>query len=133
MNDAAALDVMKRFGRAYFKRDPALMEQAVTADAEWHQEAGPDAPHGRVLKGVQGFLQGAAEDDTQFETLRFNDLVIRALGEDQIVMTYLAEGQYRNGAAFSLRGIELLTVRDGRVAKKDVFWKQLQSATGAKA
>lgn len=124
MDDAAALDVMKRFGRAYFKRDAALMEQAVTPDAEWHQEAGPDAPHGRVLRGVQGFLQGAAEDDVQFESLRFNDVVIRALGEDQIVMTYQADGKHRGGPAFSLRGIELLTVRDGRVAKKDVFWKQ---------
>jgi ketosteroid isomerase-like protein len=124
MDDAAALDVMKRFGKAFFKRDPALMEQAVTPDAEWHQEAGHEAPHGRVLRGVQGFLQGAAEDDAQFEKLRFNDVVIRGLGEDQIVMTYLAEGQARNGPAFSLRGIELLTVRDGRVAKKDVFWKQ---------
>lgn len=124
MDDAAALEVMKRFGKAFFKRDPALMEQAVTADFEWHQEAGPDAPHGRVLRGVQRLLQGADEDDAQFENMRFNDIVIRGLGDDQIVMTYRADGRYRNGAEFSLRGIELLTVRDGRVAKKDVFWKQ---------
>ena len=124
MDDAAALDVMKRFGRAFFKKDPALLAQAITPDAEWHQEAGPDAPHGRVRKGVEGFLQGIAEEDALYESARFNDVVIRALGEDQIVMTYVIDGQYKGGAAFSLRGLELLTVREGRVSKKDVFMKQ---------
>ncbi|MBK8765809.1 MAG: hypothetical protein IPM01_14780 [Burkholderiaceae bacterium] len=37
---------------------------------------------------------------------------------------YLIDGQPRGGDAFSLRGIELITVRDGKLARKDVFWKQ---------
>lgn len=126
MDDAAALEVMKRFGKAFFKRDPALIEQAITADAEWHCEAGPDAPHGRVLKGVQGFMQGLAEEEALFEKVHYKNIVIRALGADQIVMTYLMDGQYRGGPTFSLRGVDLITVRDGRVAKKDVFCKQFR-------
>ena len=39
-------------------------------------------------------------------------------------MTYLAEGRRHDGDPFALRGIELITVRDGRLAMKDVFWKQ---------
>jgi ketosteroid isomerase-like protein len=69
-------------------------------------------------------MQGIAENDALFERLRFEDVVIRGLAPDQIVMTYLADGRYRRGEAFSLRGIELVTVRDGRVHRKDVFWKQ---------
>ena len=32
-----------------------------------------------------------------------------------------------DGAPVALRGIELITVRDGRLALKDVFWKQARS------
>ncbi len=126
MDDAAALEVMKRFGKAFFKKDPALLAAAITEDAEWNQDSGPDAPHGRVLKGVTGFMEGIADKDGDYESQRFNDVVIKAMGEDQIVMTYLMEGKWKDGLAFSARGIELLTVRDGRICKKDVFLKQVR-------
>jgi ketosteroid isomerase-like protein len=128
MDDAAAFDVMHRFGKAYFSRDAARLEQVITPDAEWHFAFGPDAPHGRVRKGVAGFMQGIAENDALFEKLRFNEVVIKALDDEHLVMTYVLDGQYRGGAAFALRGIELVTVRDGRVAIKDVFWKQFRPA-----
>ena len=124
MDDVTAEQVMARFGKAYFSKQPEQLAEAITADAEWHFAFGADAPDGRVRKGLDGFLQGIAENDALFERLRFNDIVFRGLGDDQVVMTYLADGQYRAGASFSLRGIELITVRDGRVARKDVFWKQ---------
>jgi len=131
MDDATAAEVMKRFGKAFFSRDPAALAQAVTEDAEWHFAIGSDAPDGRVRKGVEGFLQGIAENEALFEDLRFLDVVVRGIPGDQLLMTCRVEGRYRAGkapdpaaGAFSLRGIELVTVRDGRIAKKDVFWKQ---------
>lgn len=124
MDDEAANDVMARFGKAIFSKRRELLAEAITDDAEWHFAFGADAPHGRVRVGLDGFMRGIAENDALFERLRFNDIVIRAFGEDQIVMTYLAEGVRRGGDPFALRGVELITVRDGRVAKKDVFWKQ---------
>jgi ketosteroid isomerase-like protein len=124
MDDAAARALMKGFGQAYFARDPALLAQVITSDAQWHFAMGSDAPHGRVRVGVAGFLQGIAENDALFEKLRFDQVVCQGLGTDKIVMTYLINGQHRGGAAFALRGIELITVLDGRIAMKDVFWKQ---------
>lgn len=124
MDDATASEVMARFAAAYFSRDASRLAQAITDDAEWHFAFGADAPHGRVRRGLAGFVQGIADNDAIFERLRFDEVVIRGFGSDQVVMTYLANGRYRAGAEFALRGIELITVRDGRVALKDVFWKQ---------
>ena len=124
MDDATALIVMQRFGQAYFARDAERLAQAITSDAQWHFAIGADAPHGRVRTGVAGFLQGIAENDALFEKLRFDQVVCRGLGDDRIVMTYLVNGQHRGGSGFSLRGIELITMLDGRIAMKDVFWKQ---------
>jgi ketosteroid isomerase-like protein len=124
MDDATAIGVMQRFGKAYFSRDRSRLAEAITDDAQWHFAFGPDAPHGRVRTGVDGFMRGIADNDALFEQLRFEDVAIRAFGTDRIVMTYRVEGRHRGGAAFSLRGVELITVRDGRIALKDVFWKQ---------
>lgn len=124
MNDTTARGVMQRLGQAFFARDAVLLAQAITPDAQWHFAMGADAPHGRVRIGVAGFLQGISENDLLFDKLRFDDVVCHALGDDKIVMTCLVNGQHRGGDAFSLRGIELITVVDGRVSMKDVFWKQ---------
>ena len=124
MDDQAASTLMARFGKVFFRKDRALLAEVITLDAQWHFAFGADAPDGRVRAGIDGFLQGASENDALFERLRFEDVVCRALGDDRIVMTYLLDGKHRNGAGFRLRGIELVTVRDGRIAIKDVFWKQ---------
>lgn len=123
MDDQTALGVMQRFGKAFFNRDPVLLAAAITEDAEWHFAFGSDGPDGRVRKGVDGFLQGARENDELFERLRFDNVVCRGMPADRLVMTYLIDGKRRGGDTFSLRGIELITVRDGRLAVKDVFWK----------
>ena len=124
MDDTTATAIMQRFGKAYFKRDRALLAEVLCEDAEWHFAFGADAPDGRVRKGIDGFLRGIEENDALFEQLRFNEVKCFGLDAGRIVMTYLVEGKVREGEPFSLRGIELVTVRDGRVAKKDVFWKQ---------
>jgi ketosteroid isomerase-like protein len=128
MDDVSATAVMQRFGKAYFSRDPALLAQAVTDDVQWHFAIGTDGPDGRVRKGIDGILKGIQENDALFERLRFTDVICRGVGANQIVMTYLLDGKYRDGGAFLLRGMELITVRDGRVALKDVFWKQNRPA-----
>lgn len=115
---------MARFASAYFSKDPSRIADAITDDAEWHFAFGSDAPDGRVRRGLAGFMQGISENDELFERLRFDNVITRPFGEAQILMTYLANGRYRHGGDFALRGVELITVRDGRIAMKDVFWKQ---------
>ncbi|MGB7182927.1 MAG: nuclear transport factor 2 family protein [Burkholderiaceae bacterium] len=126
MDDTQANQIIARFGKAFFNRDRELLAQAVTEDVQWHFAIGNDYPHGRVRHGVDGFMQGIEENDAMFERLKFLDIECRALSPDEIVMTYLLDGKYRGGNAFSLRGIELIRVRDGKIALKDVFWKQAE-------
>ncbi len=117
---------MAKFGRAIFRKDRELLAEAITEDAEWHFAIGTDGPNGRVRRGIDGFMQGTAENDAMFERLRFEEVEIRGLSANEIVMTYLADGKHRDGDAFQVRGIELIRVKSGRLALKDVFWKQRQ-------
>jgi ketosteroid isomerase-like protein len=127
MDDTQATALMQRFGKAFFSKDRALLAEVLCADAEWHFAFGTDAPDGRVRKGVDGFLRGIEENDALLERLRFNEVKCHALAPDRIVMTYAVEGRFREGESFALRGIELVTLRGGRLAKKDVFWKQYRA------
>ena len=123
-------NVMRRMGKALFTADRERLQDAFTEDAEWHFAIGQDAPFGRVRKGVDGFLQGIADNSALFESLRFEDIDYTPIDDRRIVMTYRVEGQHRGGDAFTQRGVEIITVRDGRVAKKDVFWKQTGKGGG---
>ena len=130
MTAEAADSVMRRMGKAIFTADRIRLEEALTPDAEWHFAIGEDAPDGRVRKGVDGFLQGIADNNALFESLRFEDIHYVPIDDRRIVMTYRVEGQQRGGHPFTQRGVEIITVRDGRVAKKDVFWKQTGKGGG---
>lgn len=130
MTADAADGVMRRMGKAIFTADRTRLEEALTPDAEWHFAIGEDAPDGRLRKGVDGFLQGIADNNALFDSLRFEDIDYSPIDDSRIVMTYRVEGQHRGGNAFIQRGVEIITVRDGRVAKKDVFWKQTGKGGG---
>lgn len=116
--------IMRRMGKALFSVDPDQMATVLTDDAEWHFAIGEDAPDGRVLKGVAGFLEGVRRNKALFEALRFEDIRYEPFSDDRIVMTYLVVGKHRGGDEFAQRGVEIITTRDGKVARKDVFWKQ---------
>ena len=129
-SDDTAKAIMAKFGKAFFAKDRKGLAEILTEDAEWHFAIGPDAPHGRVRVGVDGFLLGIEENGQLFSKLRFEDIVYRWASEDEILMTYRLDGQHRDGDSFNLRGVELITVRDGRICKKDVFWKQYGKGGG---
>jgi len=125
MLDTAVIDdVMRRFGKAFFNNDLAALAEVVTEDFEWHFAFGPDAPDGHIYRGVQEVGQGIIDHSQRFQELRFDGISICGAGEDQIVMTYQLAGRFADGREINLRGIELLTLRGNRLAKKDVFWKQ---------
>jgi ketosteroid isomerase-like protein len=124
MTDLQAQDLMRRFSKAFFSRDAAEIASVVTEDFEWHFAIGPDAPDGHVHRGALGAVAGIELNATRFEALRFEDVRFRVVSATEILMTCRVDGRRRDGDAFSVRGIELFTIRDGKVAKKDVFWKQ---------
>lgn len=123
-------DVMRHMGKALFTADRERLQDAFTEDAEWHFAIGQDAPFGRVRKGVDGLLQGIADNRALFESLRFEDISYAPFGDDQIVMTCRVEAKPHGSAPFTQRGVEIITVRDGKVAKKDVYWKQTGKGGG---
>lgn len=124
MADAAHDDILKQFGSAFFRRDLDALAKCTTEDFEWRFAIGGDAPHGRVYRGVRGVETGFAERDALLAKARYDEVKTTPLSDGRVLMEYRVSGEFVGGRPFDLMGVEIFTIRDGKVALKDVYWKQ---------
>lgn len=119
----AARDALfKTFGRAWFKRDVALLFEAVTPDFEWHFSDG---------SGKRAIIRGRDEVAAEFAAMaqratkvRFADVVYHHAPEATFMTFRAIESDPVTGATSEDIGIERYTFRDGRIALKDVYRKR---------
>ena len=121
------LELMEQFRRAYGKADREGLLAVVTEDFEWHQhvtrEVG-DLPTGRVLVGVDALIDEITWRGEHWSEVRYADLEERAAGDDLLVQTFTISGK-EDGQPFHARAVDLYPVVDGRIARKDTYWKSL--------
>lgn len=121
MTDAATRDqVFKAFGRAFFKRDVALLYETVTPDFVWMSSDGA----GRVER-ITGREAVAAKLTApgSLEGVRFHDVVYHHAPEATFMTFRLTGTDRATGKAVEEIGVERYTFRDGRIAVKDVYRK----------
>ncbi len=121
-NDLPAL--MQRFGRSFLDADKVGLQSCVTDDFEWHLHTGPDAPHGRVVRGVDGMLEVIRWRQANWLDVRYQDIVF-TYTDHLVIQTFRITGADQLGSRFDCRGVDLYDVREGRLARKDSFWKHI--------
>ncbi len=108
-------EVMRRFNEAFKNHDPAAFPDLVAPDCV--MESMQPAPNGTRYEGYEvnlAFWQALASDrSTRFETEEMT-----AIGDRGIIRCriHFGEGQ-------SLRGVTLLSFRDGRIAEALAYSK----------
>ncbi len=121
------LTLMKRFRAAYAKADRSELLAATTDDFEWHQHYGrdeSDAPSGRVLQGIDALLDELTWRRSHWSNVRYDNLEERA-ASDLLVQTFTISGE-EDGKRFAAKAVDLYPVRDGRISRKDTYWKYLK-------
>ncbi|ETX04576.1 nuclear transport factor 2 family protein [Candidatus Entotheonella palauensis] len=116
--------LMQRFGRSFLDADKTGLQSCVTSNVEWHLHAGPDAPHGRVVHGVDGMLEVIRWRRANWLDVRYQD-VVYTYTENLVVQTFRIVGADQHGSRFDCRGVDLYEIREDRVARKDSFWKHI--------
>lgn len=113
--------LFKTFGRAWFKRDAALLYQAVTPDFVWRSHDGD----GRVRQ-----ISSQAAVAAEFAAMgtgpvqrRFEDVVYHHAADASFMSFRLIETDTTTGATREEAGIERYTFKDGRIDLKDVYRK----------
>ena len=119
------LALMERFRKAYGRGDRDALNAATSEDFEWHQHHSrdpADLPTGRVLVGVDALLAELAWRGEHWSEVTYSDLEERAASEDLLVQTFTIRGR-EDGEPFHARAVDLYPVRDGRITRKDTYWK----------
>ncbi len=112
--------LMRDFGRGFFRADRSLLEQCTTSDFEWHLHEGPE-PQGRVLRGMEEVLNEIHRRQRAWHDVRYSDVDVTFTGE-LIVQTFRVTGRNAQGA-FDARGVDLYPVHGERISRKDSYWK----------
>ena len=121
------LELMEQFRRAYGRADRDGLLAAVTEDFEWHQHVAHEAeelPTGRVLVGIDALLEELAWRAEHWSDVQYADLEERAAGDDLLVQTFTISGK-ADGVPFHARAVDLYPVVNGKIARKDTYWKSL--------
>ncbi len=113
--------LFKTFGRAWFKRDVAMLYEAVTADFEWRSIDRSGAVH--VITTRDGVAEAFAAQAAKGGTVRFADVVYHHAPEATFMTFRLIETDATTGEIREEVGVERYTFRDGRIAVKDVYRK----------
>lgn len=118
--------LMRHLKRGFARADRDEIAQAVTDDFEWHvhwQEGQGDTPTGKVLRGLDEVMTEIERRRDNWTELRYDDMHERYL-DDLVIQTFVVSGVDEHGDRFSTAAVDLYPVRDGRLARKQTYWKQ---------
>lgn len=130
MSNDVALQLLKKLGKGFNNHDVNAILECVTDDFEWILAEGPDAPHGKIIRGREGVAATMAERAKAIPELRFSETDLIYAG-DRVIGTYRVTGRYADGRKIDARGCDVYVIRDGKIARKDSYWKHIDNAATA--
>ena len=125
MSDQEMMELIARFRVAFRAIDRDALSKLLTQDFEWHMHyaSTPDErPTGRIVHGVDGMIQILQWRKKHWKQLNTSNLIERPAG-DVILQTFTTKGIDENDRPFHWNVVDVYPVRDGRIAKKDTYWK----------
>jgi ketosteroid isomerase-like protein len=115
---------LKEFLAAFNAHDLDAIMEFFADDCEFYMPRGKE-PAGNHFVGKPAVRQGLA---TRFEGLpdvHYGD-DHHWLAGDLGVSTWLLTGTTKSGEQIRVRGVDLLEFRDGKIVKKDSYWKIIE-------
>jgi ketosteroid isomerase-like protein len=120
-----AMEVLKAFGKAFNKGDADAILECVTDDFEWRLSEGPEAPDGRIVRGKEEVRATLAERAALYTDVRFSETQV-FFADDQVIGRFRATGTYADGRPLDVRGVDVYDFKDGKIAVKDSYWKDIE-------
>lgn len=114
-------DTLKRFLAAFNAHDLDAIMQFFADDCELYMPRGSE-PFGARYTGKDAVRAGLATRFAGIPDVHYGD-DRHWLAGDLGVSTWLLTGTTKTGEQIRVRGLDLLEFRDGKVIKKDSYWK----------
>ena len=121
MDHDDAMRMLKAITRAFDAHDLEAIMVHFAADAVFEGPRGPD-PWGTRFVGAEAIRAGFAARFSGIPDIRYQQDEHFVDG-DRGASEWTLSGTTTEGQRIEVRGCDLWTFRDGRVVKKDSFWK----------
>jgi ketosteroid isomerase-like protein len=121
MTGSATVEILKEFTATFNRRDLDGVMDYFTDDAVFESPRGPN-PWGTRFEGRDGVREGLAARFAGLPELHYGDddhFVVGDRGASEWTLT----GTTTDGEHLEVRGCDLWTFREGKIARKDSFWK----------
>jgi ketosteroid isomerase-like protein len=117
-DDASVADLMRRFEKGYEMVSAEAIVACFAPDVLW------TLPDSRVLKGREACLAFLKERFASPTGPKFSDSHMSVLGHT-VVQNYKVSVALPGGQSVTLDGTDVYQIRDGLIAVKDAYWKQI--------
>jgi len=121
MNQAALLKLLDDFAKAWNRHDTDALLSVMTEDGVFETAAGPQACGARHA-GREALRKAFSLVFENFPDASWNDAVHVVAG-DRGFSEWTFRGTDLKGNKVEVRGVDVFTFRDGRIARKDTFRK----------
>lgn len=121
--EAANLETLQRMSDGFNDKDIAAILGSFTEDAVFETSQGHD-PWGERFSGHEEIRRSILDIWKLLPDLAFRDST-RFVRGDRGVAEWTCTATTPKGHAMEVRGCDLFTFRDGKVARKDTYFKQV--------
>ena len=109
---------------AFNRHDVDGILSCFAEDGEWLMARGPDPWEARRLRGRQAIGNVLRARYEVIPDMRWIDMQhFISAGGDRACSEWTVRGTPKAGAPFDYLGCDLWTFRDGKITKKDTYWK----------
>ena len=122
----ATIETLEAIADAFNRHDVDAIMSFFADDAVFEAPRGPE-PCGRRLIGTDAVRAGIAARFAGIPDVHYGDAT-HWLNGDRGVSEWTLTGTTTDGERLELRGCDLWTFRDGKVVKKDSYWKMVDGA-----
>jgi ketosteroid isomerase-like protein len=116
-----AIQMLKVIARGFDEHDPDAILSHFAADAVFEAPRGPD-PWGQRFVGSEAIREAFAARFSGIPDIRYQD-DDHFVDGDRGASEWTLSGTTTAGQRIEVRGCDLWTLRDGKVVKKDSYWK----------
>lgn len=124
MPDVVGLDTLKGFLDAFNRHDLDAVMEYFHDDCVFYMPRGK-GPRGDCLIGKQEVRAGVASRFEGIPDVHYGDDAHWICGSFA-VSEWTLTGTRKAGGRIEVRGVDLLEFRDGKIARKDSYWKILE-------
>jgi len=122
---AVTTELLDAIQDAFNRHDVEGILAYFAEDCEWLMARGPHAPEGRRCRGKAEIGRVLSERYARIPDMRWVEMRHWIFG-DKALSEWTVKGTPIEGPALYLLGCDLWELRDGKVVKKDTYWKYVE-------